>query len=458
MRMVLTVAPCDWVFAAKLRRRARASIRCGPPIRSVKIRSHACSTAASWPAGPGERGRDATAGPVHSARQVLLGHRFASGNSCPEEVTTRLALWASSKASVFFDAAAIITTPLLPDDFLGQLNPLWSTRMPCGRVEAVVAETRDCVTLWLRPGRGWPEHVPGQYVRVGVEIDGVRHWRTYSLTSVPRRRDGRIAITVKQIAGGLVSEHLVRHARQGMLLRLAPPTGGVRPPRRCRASAAVRHGRQRCDAGHGDAARARPAARAAFPTSRTCTSPRRLTTRSSAVISARSRAGTTATRCTSTTTTGDGRWDVAELDRRVPDWRERQTWACGPAGLLDALSERFERAGVSDRLHLERFRPVLAVGRPRRRRRPCPLPRQRQGGRDRRDDAAAGGRRAGGRAAAARVSHGHLQLLHRAPAVRRRARPAHGRRPARRRPDGAHLRLRGRRPDRDRPLTQDSSL
>ena len=86
-------------------------------------------------------------------------------------------------------------------------------------------ETRDCVSLWLRPGRGWPAHLPGQYVRVGVDVDGVRHWRTYSLTSVPRRRDGRIAITVKRIAGGLVSEYLVCHARPGIVVRLAPPTG-----------------------------------------------------------------------------------------------------------------------------------------------------------------------------------------------------------------------------------------
>src|SRR4051794_22660619 len=98
------------------------------------------------------------------------------------------------------DVAAVLSTPLLPDDFLGQLNPLWSAREPCGRVEAVVAETRDCVTLWLRPSRGWHAHVPGQYVRVGVDVDGVRHWRTYSPTSVPRRRDGRLAITIKRIA------------------------------------------------------------------------------------------------------------------------------------------------------------------------------------------------------------------------------------------------------------------
>jgi ferredoxin len=57
----------------------------------------------------------------------------------------------------------------------------------------------------------------------------------------------------------------------------------------------------------------------------------------------------------------DGRWDVADLDRRVPDWRERRTWACGPAGLLDALTDHFERAGVSEHLHLEHFRPVGAA-------------------------------------------------------------------------------------------------
>ena len=54
----------------------------------------------------------------------------------------------------------------------------------------------------------------------------------------------------------------------------------------------------------------------------------------------------------------DGRWDLAELDRRVSDWRKRETWACGPAGLLDALTDRFERGGAPEQLHLERFRPV----------------------------------------------------------------------------------------------------
>jgi stearoyl-CoA 9-desaturase NADPH oxidoreductase len=259
------------------------------------------------------------------------------------------------------DTAAVLTTPLLPDDYLGQLNPLWSTREPRGRVEAVVAETRDCVTLWLRPGRGWPDHVPGQYVRVGVDVDGVRHWRTYSLTSVPRRSDGRIAITVKRVPGGLVSGHLVDHARPGMLIRLAPPAGDFVLPTAAEepllfvtAGSGVTpvmgmlRGLRHAPAGLGDVAHVHLAP-----------------SREDAIFGpelrrlARTHRGF---RLHEHHGNRDGRWDVTDLDRRVPDWRERQTWACGPAGLLDALTDRFERVGVSERLHLERFRPVAAAG------------------------------------------------------------------------------------------------
>jgi ferredoxin-NADP reductase len=50
-----------------------------------------------------------------------------------------------------------------------------------------------------------------------------------------------------------------------------------------------------------------------------------------------------------------GRLDLARLDREVPDWRERQTWACGPEGMLSQAEKVWSSAGISDRLHLERF-------------------------------------------------------------------------------------------------------
>ena len=43
------------------------------------------------------------------------------------------------------------------------------------------------------------------------------------------------------------------------------------------------------------------------------------------------------------------------LDAFCPDWRERETSACGPAPMLDAITEHFEREGLEEHLHLERF-------------------------------------------------------------------------------------------------------
>ena len=58
-----------------------------------------------------------------------------------------------------------------------------------------------------------------------------------------------------------------------------------------------------------------------------------------------------------------GRLAPSDLDELCPDWRERETFACGPAGLLDALAEHWEQAGGDPgRLHMERFQPIVGQG------------------------------------------------------------------------------------------------
>jgi stearoyl-CoA 9-desaturase NADPH oxidoreductase len=54
----------------------------------------------------------------------------------------------------------------------------------------------------IRPGIGWTGHRAGQYVRVGVNIEGVRHWRPFSLSPALHRTDGRLTITVKATPTG----------------------------------------------------------------------------------------------------------------------------------------------------------------------------------------------------------------------------------------------------------------
>ena len=82
----------------------------------------------------------------------------------------------------------LLTTPLPPDDFLAALNPVWSTTEPAARVVGLRPETADTTTLLRRPGLRRPQHRPGQYVGVGARLDGVWHWRTYSVTSRPGDR------------------------------------------------------------------------------------------------------------------------------------------------------------------------------------------------------------------------------------------------------------------------------
>ena len=83
--------------------------------------------------------------------------------------------------------AELLATPLVPSDYLDLLDPMRVGADLRGRIVEVRPETADAATVVIRPGRGWLGHVPGQYVRIGIDIDGVRHWRAYSLT---HRADG----------------------------------------------------------------------------------------------------------------------------------------------------------------------------------------------------------------------------------------------------------------------------
>src|ERR671916_1218156 len=118
-------------------------------------------------------------------------------------------------------AVRSLFTPLLPDDYLELINPLWSTQELRGRVERLERQTEDAVTIVIKPGADWDRHQPGQYLRVGVVVDGVHHWRAYSITSEPS--DDFICITPKLVSAGKGSP---------------PPTPKPRAPPRIRPGGA----------------------------------------------------------------------------------------------------------------------------------------------------------------------------------------------------------------------------
>ncbi|MDP3968324.1 MAG: ferredoxin reductase [Nocardioides sp.] len=264
--------------------------------------------------------------------------------------------WPTRAARSF---GARLTTPLQPDDYLALINPLWTARELRGRIEKVVRETDDAATLVIRPGWGWRmQHKPGQYIGIGVQVEGRFHWRSYSISSPPKRKGRHIAVTVRAMPEGFVSDHLVNGLEPGTIVRLAAPDGdfvlpeppppkmlflvagsGVTPVMAMMRTLARR--------GHLDGDDA-PDVHLHYssPTEE------RMIFRDELRELAATRERLTIHELHTDT---DGMLDPADLDKVCPDWRERETWACGPSPMLDALTEHWQSHDLEDHLHVERF-------------------------------------------------------------------------------------------------------
>jgi ferredoxin-NADP reductase len=251
-------------------------------------------------------------------------------------------------------------TPLLPDDYLELINPLWSTQELRGRIERIEHETADTVTIFIKPGWEWPGHEPGQYLRIGFVVDGVHHWRAYSLTSDPGRPDGLISITPKLNEQGKVTPYLVRRATPGTIVRLSDVEGtftlpeplpekllfmsagsGITP-----IMSMLRDLDRRGELGdvvHLHSAR----------------------TRDDVIFGEQLRelaARNPGLRLHEQVTGEHGRIGPEHLDDLAADWREREAFLSGPGDMLDAMREHWEESGDCDRLHMERFQPIIGDG------------------------------------------------------------------------------------------------
>jgi ferredoxin-NADP reductase len=252
------------------------------------------------------------------------------------------------------------TSPLLPDDYLELVNPLWSTRELRGRIERIERETSDAVTVHIKPGWEWPGHRPGQYVRLGIEVDGIHHWRAYSLTSDPARADGCIAITPKLVEGGKVSPFLFAGVRPGAIVRLGGVEGtfvlpdpaparllfisagsGITPIMSMLRSLSAKGELQ--DVVHVHCSR----------TAEGVIFGRELRQLDDRHVGYR---------LYERHTGQQGRIAPEQLEQFCGDWPERDVFLCGPAGLLEAMSDHWSSHGDPSRLHVEHFQPDTSVG------------------------------------------------------------------------------------------------
>lgn len=262
--------------------------------------------------------------------------------------------------------AELAATPLVPSDYLDVFNPLRAGADLRGRVVSVTPETEDAATLVIKPGADWAGHIPGQYVRLGIDVDGVRLWRAYSLTHGPRD-DGYISITVKAVPYGKVSNHIVRDTRPGTLVHLEQAAGEFVLPTEGGKFLFV-------TAGSGitpvigmlrnlfpvaDSGVVRLPRSSGYDITVVHVAP----TEPDSIFIHNLRELDEAGMINLVARYDDehGILDVDDLAELVPDLAERTTFACGPAGLLDALERHHVELGL--KLLTEQFRvATLVVG------------------------------------------------------------------------------------------------
>lgn len=258
------------------------------------------------------------------------------------------------------DAGRALTNPLLPDDYLALINPMWSTRELQGEVVHVRRETPLCRTLVIKPSFRWPGHQPGQYLRIGVEIDGVRHWRAYTLTSDPGHPEGWISISVRRVEGGKLSPFFTRQAGVGTVVFLGEVEGSFclpdpAPEKLLFLSAGsgitpifgllrelerrgplgdvvhVHSERQEEEVLFADLLRGMERRHPGYVRHERLTSEQK-------------------------------RIAPKDLDKLCPDWRERETFLSGPPGLLEAMTAHWDSEGIRERLRVEHFQPFAGDG------------------------------------------------------------------------------------------------
>ncbi len=259
---------------------------------------------------------------------------------------------------------AAMTTPHGVDRYLELFDPTWSVHEVRAQVVEVSHPTADSVTLSLRPNGNWRGFRAGQFVRLTVEIDGVRRSRCYSPASSVHA-DGRIELTVKAHSTGFVSKFLKQNARAGMVLTLSQADGvfalpEARPERILLISGGsgitpvMAMLRTLCDEGH--------TGRIIFL--HYCRSAADLIYAAELAEIAERHPNVQLLRCfAEAEQCGElqGLFSREQLAAAVPDYAEASAFLCGPPGMMQAVQQVWESDGIAGRLHLERFTAAPAT-------------------------------------------------------------------------------------------------
>jgi ferredoxin-NADP reductase len=249
------------------------------------------------------------------------------------------------------------------DRYLELIRPSWSLREARAEVIGVRRQTVDSVTLTLQPNENWRGFSTGQFVRLTIEIDGVRQTRCYS-PACSEHWQGRIEVTVKEHPEGLVSGFLNRAAQPGMVVGLSAADGDFvlsadRPERLLLISGGsgitpvISMLRTLCDEGHSRAVTFVHYA----PTRDDVIYRRELSEIASCHPNVRVACAYTRENMRKAGGVLTGHLCREHLRAVAPDTASAQAYVCGPPGLIESARRIWAEDGIEQLLHVESFLP-----------------------------------------------------------------------------------------------------
>jgi ferredoxin-NADP reductase len=256
--------------------------------------------------------------------------------------------------------AEALTTPHGVDRYVELVRPAFSLHEVRAEVLAVRRATARSVTLTLRPNDNWQGFRAGQFVRLSVEVDGVRRSRTYSPAS-SARVDDLLELTAHAQPDGKVSPFLRASARPGMVVSLSQAEGDFAlPDERPRELLLISGGsgitpvmsmlRTLCHEGHrGPVAflhYARDEHDVAYARELAELVAGHANVRVLRGFSRRPDAGELT-----------GRFDREHVRAAGVDPANALTFACGPTALVDAVRATWAQDELDERLYVEQFAP-----------------------------------------------------------------------------------------------------
>lgn len=252
---------------------------------------------------------------------------------------------------------SLTCTPRSIDDYLELFDAAWSVREVRARIVRIDEEAGGAISVWLSPNENWRSFRPGQYVRLGVHIRGVRHARCFSLSSAPRDRSLRL--TMKMLPDGRVCAWAARQAEVGDVVELSQALGDfVLPDPLPQKLLFISGGsgitpimsmlQHLFDSGYAGEVTCLHYARHEIIFGAELAELARLHERFRYVPHLTQLANGAGTATAE-------HFSRAQLEAHVPSWADCETYVCGPASLEAAVSELYRARGFAERLHVERF-------------------------------------------------------------------------------------------------------